>query len=128
MPAFRESLKILKEVTAAHPLEARARRAVGMLYNAIAELEYHTGAPVEAMKHHEQSLAVRRAVAADPESDDDARAELDETLMAIGWLRREAGQGAEALSAYEEARDHLEELARKNPSSQALRKSPGALL
>jgi serine/threonine-protein kinase len=88
----------------------RSRQALGVAYFKLADLTRLVGSQEEALRIHEQSLAVRRARAARAPDDAAATLEVVASLLAVGHMQRELGQLEAAQRSWEEARDLAEPL------------------
>jgi serine/threonine-protein kinase len=80
----------------------RSRRALGQAYYQLAELTIKVGSNEEALKVHQQGLAVRRERARDS-ADPEAGADVARSLLSVGQLQMELGDVASARASLEEA-------------------------
>jgi tetratricopeptide (TPR) repeat protein len=94
-----------------------SRRAMGNAYFELGELTEKIGDQPAALAAHHKGLAIRRALASATTTDAEARGEVAESLLAIGWLRFQMSNLADALARSEEARDLLESQPLPGPGS-----------
>jgi tetratricopeptide (TPR) repeat protein len=99
--------------------DARSRRALGQAYFQVGELTEKISSRKEALKVHQQALAIRRELAALPGADTEAGLDLARSLRMVGRLLSATGDDAGALAMYEEARQVAEDLVAADPSDAA---------
>jgi serine/threonine-protein kinase len=88
---------------------AAANDYLGQLTNEIGDRQ-------DALRAHEEALAIRQRLARRYPSNPDFQFALAESYHAIGFVQSEMGRPREARVAYEQARGLEERLARANPS------------
>jgi serine/threonine-protein kinase len=90
--------------------DGRSRRALGNAYHELGELTGRIGSQPEALKVHQQALAVRRELAGAPDANVEARLDVARSLLAMVGLQKETGDAQGALASAEEARAIAEAL------------------
>ena len=88
---------------------AGATFALGYLTNEIGDKQ-------DALRAHEEALAIRERLARESPSVTQFQSDLAQSHTAIGTLQRETGRPAEAMASHEQARAIREWLARDKPS------------
>jgi hypothetical protein len=78
-----------------------SRRALGRAEFELAELTAKVGDQKAALEAHRHVLALREALAAEPEADPESQAEVGRSLVALGRQQEAIGQTAEAIASYE---------------------------
>jgi len=73
----------------------------------VAELTADVGRPEDALAAHRNVLAAREALASEPGSGDEAKADVGRSLIAVGSLLNSVGKTAEAEAAYRAAEQRL---------------------
>ena len=98
-----------------------SRRALGQASFELAQLTNNVGRKEDALAAHRQVLAARRALAAEPRADADARADVGRSLIAVAGLLSATGKSDEAEATYRQAETLLEDVTRSSPSTPAAR-------
>jgi serine/threonine-protein kinase len=81
-----------------------SRAALARAYDELAELTETIGSKPEALAVRRKALAVRRELADATEADPATRADVAQSLLAVGWIQYRTGDISGALSSYGEAR------------------------
>ncbi len=125
-PEFKElRTKLLKEAKRfyeeletllAGQTDAKSRKALAAGYYQLAELTFKIGDQKQALAVHRQALTVRRELAAEPGADVETRLDVARSLHATGYLLRNTGDLAGALSAFQEQRDLAAALEAESPT------------
>ncbi|MDX2038129.1 MAG: serine/threonine-protein kinase [Isosphaeraceae bacterium] len=84
-----------------------SRRALAASNFELADLTGRVGGDEAALEAHRAVLAARQALAAEPGADPELAEDVARSLVAVGDRLEAQGKTAEALSAYEQARDAL---------------------
>jgi eukaryotic-like serine/threonine-protein kinase len=103
--------------------DARSRRALGDAYYRLGLITDQVGSKTEALKVHQQALAVRRELAAEPEAA--AQLAVVWSLLQIGLLQLETGDIVRALASCQEARELAKRQAESADSTGELREALG---
>jgi serine/threonine-protein kinase len=98
-----------------------SRRALAASNFELADLIGKVGRSQDALAAHRRVLAYREALANDPGTDADVRADVGRSLLAIGLIQRESGRMEDALTSYRQAESRLATLARSSPESPPIR-------
>ena len=98
-----------------------SRRALGQAYSEMALLASKIGATDEAIAAHRQALEVRRRLAAEPNADDETKADVGRSLNDLGFVLSGTSHKHEAQASYEEAQRLLESLRRGSPALTSVR-------
>ena len=98
-----------------------SRRALGQAYFEVAELTAKIGSVEDALAVHRQALALRRDLLAESPDAPEVRADLCDSLKAVGLLLNETNHPDEALSHLLAAKSALEGVYRTDPAGVRLR-------
>ncbi len=98
-----------------------SRRSLWQANFEVAELTGKVGKPEDALAAHQQVLAARESLAADPQADADIRADVGRSLTAVAILLESVGRTGEAEATYRKAEALLVEPAPKGRDSSSTR-------
>ncbi len=95
--------------------DGRSRTALAASYQKLGDLELEIGRKAEAGDAYARGLALREALAREPDSGPEAIADVARMLLKLGEARYFAGDPKEALSCFERGRGLLEPVVRDRP-------------
>ena len=96
-----------------------SRRALAQSNFELADLTNEVGRPEAALAAHQAVLAVREALAVDPEADASVKADVGRSLTELAFLLDRTGKWEEALAAYRRSEALLAGLAHSDPAARA---------
>jgi serine/threonine-protein kinase len=105
--------------------DRESRAALGRAYDDLGELTGKIGDQAAALEVYRKALAVRRALASEPEADVECRLDVARSLNAAGWLQRSTGDMPGALASFEKARELAEEAERRGGAAEEARRVLG---
>ena len=115
LAAWEEQRELSERLAAEDPSDA-VRAVLALSHNNIAQLQWESGKPVEALASDEKALAIQQKLAGANPSVTDFQRELASSHQNIGAELSATGKPAEALASYEKALAIRQKLADANPS------------
>jgi serine/threonine-protein kinase len=106
--------------------DAASRRALLQANSEVADLTSKVGQSEAALAAHRQVLVAREALASEPGSDTEIKADVGQSQTTIAGLLASTGQSGEALATYRQAEGLLAELVRSAPASTSARSALAA--
>jgi serine/threonine-protein kinase len=97
-----------------HPQQ---RAELADAYQKVADITTEIGSTTDALRHAQQALLLREALAQAEPEDAQAQQHLAETLLIVGSLQRETGEFASALESFQRVRDLYQKLVGAHPEN-----------